>query len=104
MAICAPLTAVATEIGDIKIDKQVESKKKAGVGPVIFPHARHAKLHRCDACHPKIFAEKTGANAITMKANMDGKFCGSPNCHNSPKAFPLYNCGKCHTNIKKPGT
>ena len=87
-------------IGDIKIDNQKVSKAKAGVGHVIFPHSKHEKLNKCSDCHPKIFAEKAGTNKITMKANMEGKFCGSVNCHNSPKAFPLYQCAKCHTNVK----
>ena len=88
-------------IGDIKIENQAVSRQKAGMGPVIFPHARHEKAFKCADCHPKIFKDKRGANPINMKANMDGKFCGSPNCHNSPKAFPLYQCTKCHTTAKK---
>lgn len=87
-------------IGNITIDNQVESKRKAGVGPVIFPHDRHEKAFKCADCHPKIFKDKRGSNAINMKMNMEGKFCGSPNCHNSPKAFPLYQCEKCHTNVR----
>jgi len=87
-------------IGDIRIDNQVESKRKAGVGAVIFPHARHEKVYKCADCHPKIFKDKKGANPINMRENMDGKFCGSPNCHNSQKAFALFMCEKCHTGVK----
>ncbi|MBI5560012.1 MAG: hypothetical protein HY883_01905 [Deltaproteobacteria bacterium] len=86
--------------GDIRLDDKIESLKKAGVGPVIYPHAAHEKLYKCADCHPKIFKDKHGANDISMKRNMDGQFCGSPNCHNSPKAFPLYNCARCHTNVR----
>ncbi len=87
-------------IGDRTINNQEASRSKAGVGPVIYPHARHEKRYKCADCHPKIFKDKKGENPITMKANMDQKFCGSPNCHNSQKAFPLYECAKCHTNVK----
>ncbi|HLC18292.1 MAG TPA: c(7)-type cytochrome triheme domain-containing protein [Thermodesulfobacteriota bacterium] len=85
-------------LGNIVIDNQVASKKKAGVGPVVFPHTRHEEIYKCADCHPKIFVDKRGANKITMKLNMDKQYCGSPNCHNSPRAFPLFQCEKCHNN------
>ena len=84
--------------GDIRLDDKIASLKKAGVGPVIFPHLKHEKLYKCGDCHPKIFKDKHGENDITMKKNMDGQFCGS--CHNALKAFALYNCKKCHTNVR----
>ncbi len=87
-------------IGNIKLDDKIASMDKAGVGPVIFPHDKHEKLYRCGDCHPKIFKDKRGANDISMKRNMEQQFCGSPNCHNSPKAFPLYMCVNCHTNVR----
>lgn len=87
------------QLGDMKLASKIESMKKAKVGPVIFPHTAHEKLYKCNDCHPKIFKDKKGANDISMKFNMEQKFCGSPNCHNSPKAFPLYMCVKCHTNV-----
>ncbi len=86
-------------IGDIRLESKIESMKKAGVGPVIFPHDRHEKANKCNDCHPKIFKDKRGANDISMKYNMEGKFCGSPNCHNSPKTFPLFQCASCHTGV-----
>ncbi len=96
----AALPAIASGgIGDIKFDDKIASMKKAGVGPVIFPHGKHEKTNKCNDCHPKIFKDKRGENNISMKLNMDGKFCGSPNCHNSPKAFPLFQCASCHTGV-----
>ncbi len=92
--------AAGAAISDIRLDDKIESMKKAGVGPVIYPHARHEKLYKCNVCHPKIFNEKRAENDISMKKNMEGKYCGSPNCHNSPKAFALYNCERCHTDVK----
>ena len=86
-------------IGDIRLESKIASMKKAGVGPVVFPHDRHEKKIKCAECHPKIFKDKRGANDISMKFNMEGKFCGSPNCHNSPRTFPLYQCASCHTGV-----
>lgn len=85
---------------EIKMDGQAVSKKKAGVGVVTFPHARHKKTFKCAECHPKIFKDKLGANPINMKENMDGKFCGSPNCHTGQKTFALFMCEKCHVIVK----
>ncbi len=100
ISVALPSMAVGAAVGDLKLDDKIHSMKKAGVGPVIFPHARHEKLYGCDHCHPRIFKKKRGTSGITMKFNMDGKFCGSPNCHNSTKAFPLYQCTKCHTHVE----
>jgi len=96
-ALLTPAVAMGA-IGNIRLDDKIHSLQKAGVGPVIFPHDRHEKIHKCGDCHPKIFKDKHGANDITMKYNMEGKFCGS--CHNSIKAFPLDRCTKCHTNVR----
>ena len=84
----------------ITLDDKRDSMLEAGVDSVKYPHAAHAKLYKCVDCHPRIFKDKRGANDITMKKNMDGQFCGSPNCHDSIKAFPLYKCLNCHTKIK----
>jgi c(7)-type cytochrome triheme protein len=79
--------------------KTVEFDGK-GAGKVIFDGPAHdAKGLSCKHCHssPKLFEQKKGANAITMKDMNDGKFCGA--CHNGAKAFSskdAANCGKCH--------
>jgi c(7)-type cytochrome triheme protein len=98
-ALLMPAVAMGA-IGNIKLDDKMHSMNKAGVGPVIFPHDKHEKIYKCGECHPKIFKDKHGANDISMKFNMEGKFCGSPNCHNSMKAFPLDRCTNCHTNVR----
>lgn len=100
LMLALPAFAAGAGIGDLTLDSRIESMKKAGVGPVIFSHTKHEKAHKCAVCHPSIFKEKKGASGISMKSNMEGKFCGSPNCHNSPRAFPLYMCANCHTNVK----
>lgn len=99
-AILLAVPAHGANLGDMVMERQLESMKEGGVGPVVFPHTAHEKLLKCADCHPKIFTEKRGANDVSMKKNMEQKFCGSPNCHNSPKAFPLFMCAKCHTQVK----
>ncbi|MBI5562859.1 MAG: hypothetical protein HY894_08445 [Deltaproteobacteria bacterium] len=86
--------------GKLVLDSKAASMSKAGVGPVVFPHDLHKQNLKCSECHPNIFKDQSKANDISMKKNMEGQFCGSPNCHNSPKAFPLYQCANCHTNVK----
>ena len=87
--------AAISKLGDMRLDSKIASMKKAGVNPVIFPHTFHENIIKCKTCHNSIFKDKRGANDITMKKNMTGQACGSNNCHNSPKAFPLYECAKC---------
>ena len=104
-------------LGDMVLDSKIESMKKAGVGPVIFPHTTHEKSLKCDDCHPGIFKAKRGATDMSMKLNMEGKICASPGCHSNPgfeapnekkrakgtKApFALINCANCHTKVKGP--
>jgi c(7)-type cytochrome triheme protein len=88
------------KLGDMVFDDKAGSLKKAGVNPAVFPHGKHEDLYKCEDCHPKIFKDKRGANDITMQKNISGEFCGNPNCHNSPQAFPLYMCKKCHIDKK----
>ncbi|MEE9542878.1 MAG: c(7)-type cytochrome triheme domain-containing protein [Thermodesulfobacteriota bacterium] len=88
--------AANPNLGDMLLDSKIESMKKAGVNPVIFPHTFHEKILKCKSCHNSIFKDERGANDISMKKNMTGQACGSANCHNSTKAFPLYECAKCH--------
>lgn len=99
LAIHGQAQAAGAKLGDMTLDSKIESMKKAGVDPVIFPHTFHEEIMKCKACHNSIFKDERGANDISMKKNMNGEACGSANCHNSAKAFPLYLCAKCH--IKK---
>lgn len=97
---CAAYAAQEPGPGKFILDSKLTSMKKAGVGPVVFPHDQHKKKFKCGVCHPGIFKDQAKANDISMKKNMDGQFCGSANCHNSPNAFPLFQCANCHTNVK----
>lgn len=89
--------------GKFVLDSKLSSMVKAGVGPVVFPHTQHQAKFKCGICHPAIFKDKAKANDISMKKNMNGEFCGSLNCHNSPNAFPLFQCASCHTKVKTTG-
>lgn len=85
----------ALEYGDIILDKNSHSMKKADVKAVLFPHWFHRIRYKCKVCHEEIFIMKKGANEITMRKIMDGKACGT--CHNGLIAWePLY-CDKCHS-------
>ena len=98
IVLCAlPAPGMGSDLGTLLLDSQKSSKAKVkGVGPVLFTHGAHAKRTKCSTCHPKVFKKKKGASGINMQANMEGKFCGTTNCHNSTKTFPLYECNKCH--------
>ncbi len=87
------------KLGNIQFERKSTSRERAGIGPATFPHDSHEATLECKECHPKIFKAKRGANDITMKKNMEGKYCGSPGCHNT-NAFPLYECAKCHTKVR----
>jgi len=87
------MTAFAVPSG-----RTVEFEGK-GAGMVTFDGAVHAKAGlKCADCHQSgLFKMKKGADAITMSAINEGKFCGA--CHNGTKAFSAKdaaNCGKCH--------
>ncbi len=86
--------SVDLEYGDLIMDSKMESMEKAGVKPVVFPHWFHRIRFKCKVCHEEIFILKKGANDITMKAIMEGEFCGK--CHNGVIAWePIY-CDRCH--------
>ncbi len=58
----------------------------------------------CDSCHDELFEMEAGAanaDAFTMKAMADGKFCGG--CHDGDTAFATdTNCGSCHATADEP--
>ena len=85
----------ALEYGDIILETNSVSMKKASVKAVVFPHWFHRIRYKCKVCHEDIFVMQKGANEITMKKIMDGKACGT--CHNGLIAWePLY-CDRCHS-------
>jgi c(7)-type cytochrome triheme protein len=62
---------------------------------IIFSHAKHTVWNGCELCHPEIFVGvKKGATKYSMVEIFEGKYCGA--CHVTV-AFPLIDCGRCHT-------
>src|SRR4030067_3810050 len=99
LVLAVPALPGTAQYGKMTLDSKIESMHKAGVGAVIYPHDKHEALFKCNECHPKLFKEKRGTSNISMKMNMDGKFCGSAKRHKSPNRFPLSMCTKCHTQV-----
>ena len=89
------LEAEAREYADIYMDATRQSMEKADVGAVVFPHWFHRIRYKCKVCHEKIFVMRKGANKISMREIMDGKFCGT--CHNGMIAWEPLECKKCHS-------
>ena len=78
--------------------KTVEFEAK-GAAKVVFDGKAHAdKGLKCADCHQSgLFKMKKGADTMTMKDMVDGKYCGA--CHNGTKAFGMKDaadCAKCH--------
>ncbi len=90
-------TDARTEYGDVVLNKRSEA---GGVRPVVFPHWFHRVRFRCNVCHAELgFKMRAGANDVTMKDIIDGKFCGM--CHNGDVAWSTERCDLCHSG--KPG-
>ena len=88
-------SASAKEPQDVIVfNAQQASRGKADMPPARFSHSTHNKKNKCGDCHPSIFAEKIGADIVTMKKNADGEYCGK--CHNGMVTWDLSACGKCH--------
>ena len=78
--------------------KTVEFEAK-GAAKVVFDGKVHAdKGLKCADCHQSgLFKMKKGADMMTMKEMVEGKYCGA--CHNGTKAFGMKDaadCAKCH--------
>ena len=84
--------ALAVE-GDIVFSRK---DNEGGTPPAVFPHWVHRIRYKCYACHPELFQMKAGADAITMDAIEQGKFCGA--CHNGKIAWGIGfdTCNRCH--------
>ncbi|RJQ53358.1 MAG: hypothetical protein C4526_06840 [Nitrospiraceae bacterium] len=74
-------------------DFSIESKG-SWMSDVIFSHNKHVSWNGCEICHPDIFQVKRGATKYTMIHIYSGEYCGV--CHGKV-AFPLKECGRCHT-------
>jgi len=85
--------------GDLILDNQYGSMKRAEVDKVLFPHWLHRIRYKCKACHPLTFKMKKGVNHINMKGIIAGKWCGK--CHNGKIAFSPKDCARCHRVTEK---
>ena len=83
------------EYADIVIGRQVESRAKAGMKPVLFPHWFHRIRFKCKVCHEDIFILRRGANDINLDKIMRGQYCGK--CHNGQIAWEPLFCDRCHS-------
>ena len=89
-----PRTNVFPETKIKVLDRDVIMEDTAGMPMVRFPHRPHTEWLDCKNCHDRIFKAKRGANAVTMRAILQGDFCGQ--CHGAV-AFPLTQCARCHS-------
>lgn len=85
----------SAEWGDLVLEKQYQSMKKAGVNKVVFPHWFHRIRFKCKTCHEAIFEMEKGKNGIQMSEIIRGNFCGK--CHNGKIAFAPVQCPRCHS-------
>ena len=91
-------SSAKSEYADIVLNKRSDQE---GERPVIFPHWFHRIRFQCRVCHSELgFEMRAGANDVTMDEITKGKFCGA--CHNGDIAWPVENCGLCHSAL--PGT
>lgn len=70
--------------------------RKSGQAPFVrFPHKPHTEWLDCKDCHEALFKSKAGATpGVNMFSILQGESCGV--CHGAV-AFPLTECGRCHT-------
>ncbi len=74
--------------------------KRTGEAPmVLFPHKQHTEWLDCSNCHESLFKYKAGSTKdMNMFAILQGEYCGR--CHGAV-AFPLTECRRCHSVIRK---
>ena len=95
--LCLGVGSVGAEYGDIVLNKHSELEQ---MRPVVFSHWFHRIRYRCSVCHQEQgFKMRAGANDISMKDIMDGRYCGM--CHNGNTAWGAERCDLCHSG--KPG-
>ena len=97
LACALPAATTFAEYGDVVINKRSD---KEGVRPVIFPHWFHRIRFRCKVCHSELgFKMRAGANDVSMKDIVEGKFCGM--CHNGQIAWGPERCDLCHSGLPR---
>lgn len=84
------------------LDLDVVMKNTKGMPYVLFPHQSHTLWLDCSNCHPAPFAEKAGANPITMSAIFRGDYCGM--CHDRIAFITFFSCTRCHKVPQEAGS
>ncbi len=95
IALLAGMAAAAP--GDFVLSRQAGSAGAEAFPVAVFPHALHRVLFKCYVCHDSLFKMKLGADAISMEAIGNGKFCGA--CHDGKTTYDASsfdNCQRCH--------
>ncbi len=91
------MSVAAAAPGDIVLPRKGTPEGGGGFPQAAFPHDLHRVLFKCYVCHDSLFKMKLGADAITMEAIGNGKFCGA--CHDGNLSFEassFENCDRCH--------
>ena len=69
------------------------------IPPADFSHNVHLRWLDCSNCHPDVFKiRQEGTEELLMKNILEGQFCGA--CHLTV-AFPLDDCKRCHTKMRR---
>lgn len=89
-----PRTSLKPETEVRVLETDIIMSRNMSLKAVRFPHRAHTLWLDCTNCHDRIFLPKAGANKITMMRILAGELCGQ--CHGAV-AFPLTECGRCHS-------
>ncbi|MDP2369639.1 c(7)-type cytochrome triheme domain-containing protein [Rhodoferax sp.] len=81
------------------LDLDVLMPRTGELPMVRFPHRQHTEWLDCANCHEKLFKSKTGSTtSMNMFQILQGEYCGR--CHGAV-AFPLTECNRCHSVVRK---
>jgi len=97
LLLTALVSAAIAAPGDFALSRKAASAGSEQFPVAAFPHTLHRVLFKCYVCHDSIFKMKVGADAMTMDAMDNGKFCGA--CHDGKTSFDASsfdNCQRCH--------
>ena len=94
-----PRTTLLENTPVATLDADIIMNPKGSTPLVRFPHLVHTQWLDCENCHDKIFKSKIGATPVTMKAILEGEYCGV--CHGAV-SFPLTECNRCHSVPRTP--
>lgn len=95
----APRTNILPGTAIRVLDHDVIMPRTGEMPMVKFPHRQHTEWLDCSNCHEHLFKSKAGATtALNMFEVLNGEYCGR--CHGAV-AFPLTECNRCHSVVRK---